>query len=231
MDNALQTLPAFGDVSGVFNYLDVLTVLFLSFFLTLFVGFMYRATHTGVSYSQNYVHTLVLMGTVISLIMLIVGSNIARAFAMVGALSIVRFRNAMKETRDIGFLFLSMAIGMAVGTRFYMIAVMATVIICSFAWILFRLNLFAKDINERMLRIQLPIGMNYEVIFESVFEPYLKEYRLISLETVKAGMFQEVVYSVVLKPKASAAELLEVIRQHNGNQKVTLILGQQEVDL
>lgn len=231
MDNALQTLPAFGDVSGFFNYLDVLMVLFLSFFLTLFVGFMYRATHTGVSYSQSYVHTLVLMGTVVSLIMLIIGSNIARAFAMVGALSIVRFRNAMKETRDIGFMFASMAVGMAVGTRFYMMAVLATVVICGFMWILFRLNLFAKEISERMLRIQLPTGMNYEAIFESVFEPYLKEHRLISLETVKAGMFQEVVYSVVFKPKASAAELLDVIRLHNGNQKVTLILGQQEVDL
>lgn len=231
MNPLADSLLQFGDVSGVFNLFDVLTVLFLSFLLTMMVGLVYRFTHTGVSYSQTYVHTLVIMGTVVSLIMLIIGSNIARAFAMVGALSIVRFRNAMKETRDIGFMFMSMAIGMAVGTKFYLMAVFACFILSAFIVILFKLNLFAKDMNERILRIRLPIGMDYEQAFEEVFYKYLDVFRLISLETVRAGVLQEVVYSVVLKKNASPQELLETLRQHNGNQKVTLVLGQQEVDL
>ena len=94
----------------------------LSFVLCAVVGFVYRVTHRGISYSQTYVQTLVFMGMVVSLVMLVVGSNIARAFALVGALSIIRFRNAIKETRDVGFIFLAMAIGMATGTRFYILA-------------------------------------------------------------------------------------------------------------
>ncbi|PKL76843.1 MAG: DUF4956 domain-containing protein [Candidatus Melainabacteria bacterium HGW-Melainabacteria-1] len=211
--------------------LDVALVLFLSFFLTVVVGLLYRYTHTGVSYSQSYVQTLVIMGTVVALIMLVIGSNIARAFAMVGALSIVRFRNAMKETRDIGFMFFSMALGMAVGTRFYMMAVFACLVICCMILVLYKLNLFAKEISERILRIRLPIGMDYQQSFESVFEQHLDVYRLISLETVRAGVLQEVVYSVVLKKQGSPQALLETLRQVNGNQKVTLVLGQQEVDL
>lgn len=226
-----DSLGNFGDVSGVFSLTDVGLVLFLSFLLTMIVGLVYRHTHTGVSYSQSYVHTLVIMGTVVALIMLIVGSNIARAFAMVGALSIVRFRNAMKETRDIGFMFMSMAIGMAVGTRFYLMAIFAVCVISGFILLLYKFNLFAKEVRERILRIRLPIGMDYEHAFEEIFTRYLDVFRLISLETVRAGVLQEVVYSVVLKKKTSPQELLEALRQHNGNQKVTLVLGQQEVDL
>ena len=231
MDELFKDVEKFGDLTGAFTPLDMAIVLFLSFALTLLVGFAYRYTHRGVSYSQSYVHTLVIMGTVVALIMLIIGSNIARAFALVGALSIVRFRNAMKETRDIGFIFMSMAIGMAVGTRFFMLATFATVVLCAFVVVLYKFNLFAKEVRERILRIQLPVDRDHDKAFEDMFRDLLEEHRLISLETVRAGVLQEVVYSVVLKKKVLPKDLLEAIRKNNDNQKVTLILGQQEIDI
>lgn len=231
MDEFLKQLEKFGDVAGVFSMLDITLVLFLSFFLSLVVAATYRYTHRGVSYSQSFVHTLVIMGTVVALIMLVIGSNIARAFALVGSLSIIRFRSAVKETRDVAFIFLAMAIGMAVGTRFYLLAIFATVVLSAFVVILYKFNMFAKEVRERILRIQLPFGSDHEKAFEEPFRAYLDEYRLISVETVRAGVLQEVVYSVVLKRKAKPRELLEAIRQHNDNNKVTLILGQQEIDI
>jgi uncharacterized membrane protein YhiD involved in acid resistance len=206
-------------------------VLFLSFVLTMVVGFVYRYTHRGVSYSQSYVHTLVIMGTVVAVIMLIIGSNIARAFALVGALSIVRFRNAMKETRDIGFIFMAMAIGMAVGTRFYLLAVFSAVMLSAFVVVLYKFNFFAKEVRERILRIQLPVDRDHEALFEDPFRKFLDEQRIISVETVRAGVLQEVVYSVVLKKRVKPRELLEAVRALNDNQKVTLVLGQQEIDI
>ena len=107
------------DLSGTFSIADVLLSLSLSLICSLVVAWVYRNTHKNISYSQSYVQTLIILGMLITLIMLIVGSNIARAFALVGALSVVRFRNAIKETRDVGFIFLVMGIGMACGTRFY----------------------------------------------------------------------------------------------------------------
>ena len=92
------------DLSGTFTAFDVAVALTLSFVLSSLIGWVYRYTHRNVSYSQSYVQTLVIVGMVIALIMLVVGSNIARAFALVGALSVVRFRNAIKETRDVGFI-------------------------------------------------------------------------------------------------------------------------------
>lgn len=231
MDELLRQLEQSGDLSANITFLDVAFVLLLSFVLSLVIGWIYRFTHKGVSYSQTYVHTLVIMGTVVSLIMLIIGSNIARAFALVGALSIIRFRNAMKETRDIGFIFMVMAVGMAVGTRFYLLAMFSTIMLSAMVVALYKLNLFAKEIRERILRIQLPVDRDHEEAFDDVFRKHLDEHRIISLETVRAGVLQEVVYSVVLKRSTKPKALLEAVRTRNDNQKVTLILGQQEVDI
>lgn len=231
MDELLKELERTGNLTSSITFFDVATALILSFVLSLVIGWVYRATHKGVSYSQQYVHTLVLMGTVVSLIMLIIGSNVARAFALVGALSIIRFRNAMKETRDVGFIFLVMALGMAVGTRFYLLAIFATAALSAFVIILSRFNLFAKEITERMLRIRFPVDRDYESAFEAPFQTHLEEYRVISVETVRAGVLQEVVLSVVLKSSTTPSALLEAIRAVNDNNKVTLVIGQQAVDL
>jgi len=231
MDELLKELERFGDVTSAFTLIDIALVLGLGFVLSLIVAWAYRFTHRGVSYSQSYVHTLVIMGTVVALIMLVIGSNIARAFALVGALSIVRFRNAMKESRDVGFIFMAMAVGMAVGTRLYALAVFASLTLSAFAVILYKLNLFAKVVRERILRVQLPVDRDPEAALGEVFRELLDEQRIISLETVRAGALQEVVYSVVLKKSTAPGKLLEAIRTRNDNQKVTLVLGQQEIDI
>lgn len=231
MDELLKELERSGDLSSNITFFDIAMALALSFVLSLIIAWVYRYTHRGVSYSQQYVQTLVIMGTVVSLIMLIIGSNIARAFALVGALSIIRFRNAVKETRDVGFIFLAMAIGMAVGTRFFMLAALSTAVMSLFIIAMSRFDMFAKTINERILRIRFPIDRDFEEAFEDVFRKHLDEFRVISLETVRAGVLQEVVYSVVIKKATTPKALLEDIRAKNDNNKVTLVVGQQEVDV
>src|SRR5688572_33406683 len=123
MDELISEMERFKDATSVFTLTDVAIVLSLSFTLSIIFASVYRFTHRGTSYSQSFAQTLVMMGMVTALIMLIIGSNIARAFSLVGALSVIRFRNALKETRDVGFMFLTMAVGMACGTRFYMLAI------------------------------------------------------------------------------------------------------------
>jgi hypothetical protein len=230
MDQLLKELERTADLSGNITFLDASFVLFLSFALSLAIGWVYRFTHRGVSYSQGYVHTLVMMTTVVSLIMLLIGSNIARAFTLVGALSVIRFRNAVKESRDVGFIFMGLAIGMAVGTRFYVMSIFSTAVLSAFVVALYKFNLFAKEIRERILRVQMLASHNHEAVLEEPFLKLLEEYRIISIETVRAGALNEVVYSVVLKRGVSPQALLEAVRARNDNQKASLILGQQEVD-
>lgn len=203
----------------------------MSLVLSLIIATVYRITHRGVSYSQSYAHTLIIMCMVIATIMVVVGSSIARAFSLVGALSIIRFRNAVKETRDIGFIFLVMAIGMACGTRFYGLAAVATLVLCAVILVLYRANLFGKTNTSRILCVRLPADRDHETTLQPVFNRFLDESNLISMESVSGGMLQELVYSIVLKPSTEPRQMIQAVRQVNENQKVSLVLGQQEVDL
>jgi uncharacterized membrane protein YhiD involved in acid resistance len=168
---------------------------------------------------------------IVSIIMLVIGSNIARAFSLVGALSIVRFRNAVKDTRDVGYIFFAMAIGMAAGTRFYLLAVVSTIIISFILWGMTSLNLFAKDVREQILKLRLPAGMPHETLFERVFDRYLTRYNLIAIESVQAGLLTELVYGIEFKKQEDAQALMQELNKLNDNNKVTLITGHHEVDL
>jgi hypothetical protein len=229
--NFEEFLASLQDATNVFTAQDVLLVIILSFLLALVIGWVYQITYKGVAYTQSYVHTLVLLTMVVGIIMLVIGSNIARAFTLVGALSIVRFRNAIKDTRDVGFIFFAMAIGMACGTRFYLLAVAATILIGFLWWALSTLNLFAKDIKEQVLKVRLPADIRYESLFEGTFTKYLAHFSLIAVETVQAGTLTELVYGVELKRQADSQEFMLEIRRLNDNNKVALLTGFHEVDL
>jgi uncharacterized membrane protein YhiD involved in acid resistance len=221
----------FQDLTGVFSVADVVISLVLSFVLCSAIGWVYQITHRGASYTQSYVHTLVLNGMVVAVIMLIVGSNIARAFALLGALSIVRFRNAVKESRDVGFIFFTMAVGMAVGTKFYLLAVVAAVVICLVILIMTRFNWYARRVVSQILKIQVPNDAQFDTLFDDLFVKYTSSSELISVDSIHGGMLTELTYSVGLKKAGKIQDFLTEIKKLNGNNRVTLIAGYNSTDL
>ncbi|CRK53961.1 conserved membrane hypothetical protein [Rhodococcus sp. RD6.2] len=219
------------DLSGTFSTLDIIVSLSLSFVLSAIIGWVYRYTHKNVSYSQSYVQTLVMVGMVISLIMLVVGSNIARAFALVGALSVVRFRNAIKETRDVGFIFLVMAIGMTTGTRFYLLAIAATVAICLVLLIMNRFSWFKLDVHRQVVKVQVPPEQEYSALVEDVMIQYCTEFELVSTEAVRAGALNELYYTAQLKKGRKSTELIAALSGVNSGQRVTVLTGYDQTDI
>ena len=156
--------------------------------------------------------TLVLLGMVISLIMLVVGSNIARAFALVGALSIIRFRNAIKETRDVGFIFLVMAHRHGGGHpllhprrrrhgrhlprhRRAWTASTGSTSTCS----------------GQVVKVQVPPDEDYTPTSTTSSARYTAEFELVSAESIRGGALIELVYTVRLKPDVNPGELTRVL--------------------
>ena len=221
----------FQELTGEFTVLDVVIVMILSFVLSAFIGWIYKKTHRGTSYTQSYVFTLVINGMVVALVMMIVGSNIARAFSLVGALSIIRFRNAVKETRDVGFIFFTMAIGMAVGTKFYFLAIVAAVVISLMILLMTRFNWFAREMASQILRVQVPNGVFFDQLFDSPFLKYTSSSELISVDSIHSGMLTELTYSIGMKKSNQIQDFLTEIKNLNGNNKVTLIAGYNNTDL
>jgi uncharacterized membrane protein YhiD involved in acid resistance len=219
------------DLTSEFSVLDVVLVLVLSFALSAFIGWVYQKTHRGTSYTQSFVFTLVLNGMVVALVMLIVGSSIARAFSLVGALSIIRFRNAVKETRDVGFIFFTMAIGMAVGTRFYLLAGIATIFISLVILLMIRFNWYAREMSSQILRIQVANGTPFDSLFDRVLLKYTSSSELISADSVHSGLLTELTYSIGMKHADQVQQFLADIQDLSGNNKVTLIAGYNSTDL
>ena len=218
-------------ITGVFSVWEALFAMGLSFVLALAISTTYKYTHRGVSYSQSFVQTIIIMGVVVSLVMLIIGSNIARAFSLVGALSIVRFRQAVKDTRDIAFIFFTMAMGMACGTRFYLLAIVSTIFMLGMLHILFVTNYGARKVIEKILRVSLPSSQDYHKLFVSVFDRYTSYAALVSVEPLRTDNLIELVYLVRIRKGVTETDLIDEVKKLNENNKVTILFGQQSIDL
>ena len=219
------------DLTSEFTVMEMALVMVLSFALSAFISWIYKTTHRGTSYTQSFVFTLVLNGMIVALVMLVIGSDIARAFLLVGALSIIRFRNAVKETRDVGFIFFTMAIGMAVGTKFFLLAVVGTIFISAVILLMTRYNWFAREMSSHILHIQVHSGAPSQTLFDRTLTKYTNTSELISADSVHGGTMTELTYSVGLKKSAGVQEFLTEIGNLNGNNKVTLIAGYNGTDL
>jgi uncharacterized membrane protein YhiD involved in acid resistance len=222
---------SFQDLSGTFSMADIAIALSLSFVLSAGIGWVYRFTHRNVSYSQSYVQTLVILGMLIALIMLVVGSNIARAFALVGALSVVRFRNAIKETRDVGFIFLVMGVGMAVGTRFYTLGIVAAVAISLIIVVMYRFNWFALDVQRQVVKVQVPADEDHTGGLQDVLIRFTSEFELVSMESIRGGALTEIMYTVRLKKGEEPGRLIAALSERTAGQKVTVLTGYDQTDL
>ena len=107
----------------------VIVNMFVTFLVSSFIYWVYKRTYTGVMYSSNFNITLLLTSMVTAMVMMVIGTNLALSLGMVGALSIIRFRSAIKDPRDIGFLFWGIGAGLSAGTGSYLISVIGSIII------------------------------------------------------------------------------------------------------
>jgi uncharacterized membrane protein YhiD involved in acid resistance len=209
---------------------DMIRATFLSFFLSLIIGYIYRATHQGPSYSQSTVHTMTIMTVVVSLIMMVIGTNIARAFSLVGALSIIRFRNAVKESRDVAFYFLSMGVGMACGTGFHAIAMVFTVIVCAMIYFMARFQVGGKPVVEVLLRVTAGESVEYQSAFNEAFYKHLENSDLLTVDSDGSGQL-ELLYTITLRKGDREQALLADLRRVDDSVRAQLIHGHSAVSL
>lgn len=106
-----------------------ISAILLAFVLSLFIVFIYRITYSGVNYSRNFTACLMMLSMVTALVILVITSNVVLSLGMVGALSIVRFRTAVKEPTDTAFMFWAIATGIICGAGYVTIAILTTLLL------------------------------------------------------------------------------------------------------
>ena len=222
MGELVKQLDMVESLTSVVTLWQVIIGVILSGALAAIVGLVYRRVNTEIGYSQALVHTIVVIAMITCLIMLIVGSNIARAFSLVGALSIIRFRTAVKSPYDVTFIFLAIAIGMACGTGFYAVAGTATILICTAMLLMCYLNYgSAPRDHEHLLTVCFAANVNYEDALAPLLGQLFNAYSVSYTQTLEQGTKREVIYSVRPKRNVTDQEVVDKIRTLNGDQQVS----------
>ncbi|AOT70340.1 DUF4956 domain-containing protein [Geosporobacter ferrireducens] len=199
----------------------ILTII-VSFVLGGVISLTYMKTCGKGSCSQNFSLTLVLVPTVIAIIILLIGSNVARAFSLAGAFSIIRFRSAPGDPKDIAYVLFTMAAGLACGVGFYGYAVLFTAVLCLLMLILNLLNFGAKTTSQKLLKITIPEDLDFEGAFDDVFEAFTTNYMLRKVKTTDLGSLYELNYIVEIDKEINQKEFIDAIRCRNGNLNITL---------
>ena len=168
-------------------------------------------------YTQSFILTLAMLPAVVQVVIMLVNGNIGAGVAVAGTFSLVRFRSAPGTAREIGMIFLAMAIGLATGMGYVALAVLFFLIMAVFVLALTGLRFGGGNEQERGLKITIPENLDYDGLFDDLFQTYTRSARLERVKTTNMGTLYELHYSVVLKTERIPKEFLDALRCRNGN--------------
>ncbi len=174
------------------------------------------------NYNKNFVVTLALLPPVVQLVIMLVNGNLGAGLAVMGAFALVRFRSIPGSAKDIAAVFTSMAIGLATGMGFLVIAAIFNVII-GIATIVYNSVGFGEPkSSDQQLKITIPEDLDYQEVFDTAFATYTLSHELRQQKTSNMGSLYKLYYNVELKPDANPKTFIDDLRARNGNLEIAL---------
>jgi len=167
--------------------------------------------------SQSFLITIAMLPAIVQMIIMLVNGNIGAGVAVAGAFGLVRFRSAQGNAREIMSIFMAMALGLATGMGYIGLAVLFFVIMAVFQLLIDAIRLGSSDQAERELRITIPEDLDYEGIFDDIFDRYTSRASLDSVKTSNLGTLYELKYLITLNGDQVPKAFLDEIRTRNGN--------------
>lgn len=201
---------------------EIVIGLIMSVFLAFFIYFVYKKTYTGVMYSKNFNVTLLLVTVITTMVMMIIGSNLALSLGMVGALSIIRFRTAVKDTKDSAFIFWAIAVGIACGSGIYTIAILGSIFI---ALILFFLSRGVMDDTSYLVIVHGDSSVDVEGV-SGLVDKYCPKNNLKMKNITESKV--DITYEVSFK-KGKEAELTKELRKLSGISAINVVTYNGEI--
>ncbi len=209
---------------------DILGVFLIAFCQGQILGWVYIYTHQGLSYSRAFVQSLVLLTMCVSLAMMVIGNNLAVAFGLIGALSVIRFRNVLKDTRDTAFIFIALTIGMATGTRIYVISGVGILVLSLVLLYLHWTSFGSRHTSDGFLRFTINKGEQTMSTVHALLHRYCRQAQLMSQRFQDNG-FGEIAYRLVLRDPSRSDELVEQLESLSGVSKITFVLHEEQAEV
>lgn len=217
-------------LSGSFNYsiVEVIINSLAAFVLSMVIAYTYKKTHQGLSYSQSFVLTIIFITIIIGFVMMVIGNSLTRAFALVGALSIIRFRTVVKDTKDTAYIFWALAVGMGAGTGNYFIALYATVFMAIVAWILYKFNFGVQSSSDFILRFYFD-----KTTDEDGYINYINKHSdnnaLLHMEPSGDDKTLYLTFDISLKEEVNMNNFLAEFSKLNGISEVVLVSAKNDI--
>jgi uncharacterized membrane protein YhiD involved in acid resistance len=201
----------------LFEISPVDAIINLSFALLcgLIVAFAYRSTYRGVNYSANNVIAMIMLAMITALVIIVIGSNLARAFGLVGAMSIVRFRTAVKDTQDIMFIFFALAAGLACGTGLYLVALAGTIFIAIVSWISVQIQTENPRKREYLLQVYVRKMEQDLEILQNTIDSNVRSAKLINVKSIgeEKKDLNELTFYITFKRRKRETEIIDELKK------------------
>ena len=219
LDSALTSLYGTSDsIIASVSTVDFLLCCLASIVLGAAVAGIYMFRH---SYSKNFVVTLALLPLIVQMVITLVNGNLGAGIAVMGVFNLVRFRSIPGSAKDIGSVFLAMAIGLATGMGFIPLAILFTAIV-AIVNVAYALSPFGRPKEpEKTLKITIPEDLEYDGVFESVPNRYTAEHELVEGQTTNMGSLFTLEYAIRMRDPHMEKSLIDELRYLNGNLKIS----------
>ena len=207
-----------------YSFESMVLSLLLAFVLGQLIAWIYAWSHSGLSYSRSFTQSLVLMTLVVSMVMYVIGNSIITAFGLLGALALIRFRNVLKDTRDTVFVFMSLVVGMAVGTQRYLVAVVGTVAMLLVVVYLNATSFGTLGRFDGYLTLRVASAAAGRTESSQLLSRFCRAVKQISTRQTGEEESAEFVYQVGLRDRSRGGELLQELRRLEGVTHVSLVV-------
>ena len=222
MFNTIFTAVSDGSISIAQSAIAIGAAFIIGFIIAAVYMFMCKKE----GYQKNFIIGLAMLPAVVAVVILLVGSNVARAFSMAGAFALVRFRSAPGSAKDISIVFFTMAAGLACGLGYVTFAAVFTVVMLLVLIGATLTGFGDRRTDRKQLKITIPENLNYSSVFDDIFDKYTSEYRLERVKTANMGTMFELTYDVRLNDNDKEKQFIDELRVRNGNLNIMMSLIQ-----
>jgi uncharacterized membrane protein YhiD involved in acid resistance len=207
-----------------------LASLLLSFATSMVIASVYIMTYYGIGYLRTFVNTIALSGLVAAIVMLAIGDDVARGLGMVGALTLIRFRTTLKDTRDLIFVFASLGVGVACGVQAFAVAVIGVFVFCLAALYLHWSEFGSRRQFDILLRFEAPTDPERGAAVRGVLERHCRALSLIDLRS-SGDSRQEFAYHLKLARPGTESALIWALEQVPGVSSASMYTRDASLEL
>lgn len=228
LDQIITALTSTDSATAAATVPDAVIAMTLALIFGFVISLSYLKTNRTITSQHGFALTLIMLPVILAIIILFVGNDVARAFSLAGTASIIRFRSAPGEPKDIGFIFFALAAGLSCGVGMYLAGAVFTVFLSMVVIFLDRIRFGQKKNPPQTLKITVPEDLNYKDAFTDILEDHTEQYALKRVKTTDLGSLFEVNYQVVLNEDADEKSFLDELRCRNGNLSIILTMAAEE---